>query len=31
MERFTVHPPLVVWVDSWLERRRLATVHDIYK
>jgi len=23
-----VHPPLVVWVDSWLERRRLAKVRE---
>jgi len=23
-----VHPPLVVWVDSWLDRRRLAKVRD---
>jgi predicted RND superfamily exporter protein len=23
-----VHPPLVVWVDSWLERRRPVSVLD---
>ena len=26
-----VHPPMVVLVDSWLERRRLAAVRDIQK